>query len=333
MKKILFVTALQLEFDAVKSYLTNITSVVHPETGTYYDKGIFTDNGIPSEIFIVEAGAGNSRAAEETSRAISFCKPDYVFFVGVAGGIKDVDLGDVVASTKVVGYEMGKADDIFKPRHDVFLSSYKLEQLAKLVKRENIWVNGLPPATNSFVAPIAAGEKVVSSTKTETYTHIKKYVSDALAVEMEGAGFLLAVRAYAAQGIVIRGISDLLEQKEEADMSGSQPIAAKNAAAFTFQMLRHLIQEDKLSEKSLDDVAYKNKLADKLALLYEKGPEENNIWKRAGGNVSILANNENRKAQWYSAIDAMSKGGGGNITLQSLRTEVRKDFPNFDIAY
>ena len=100
MKKILFVTALQLEFDAVKSYLTNTSPVEHPETGTYYDKGIFTKNGIPCEVFIAEAGAGNSRAAEETSRAISFCKPDYVFFVGVAGGIKDVALGDVVASTK-----------------------------------------------------------------------------------------------------------------------------------------------------------------------------------------------------------------------------------------
>lgn len=328
MKKILFVTALQLEFDAVKSYLINATSIVHPETGTYYEKGIFTEKGIPCEVFLVEAGAGNSRAAEETSRAISFCKPDFIFFVGVAGGIKDVTLGDVVASTKVVGYEMGKADDEFKPRHDVFQSSYKLEQLAKFVKRENTWGNGLPSTFNSFVAPIAAGEKVVSSTRTETYIQIKKYVSDALAVEMEGAGFLLAVRAYAAQGIVIRGISDLLEHKEDADKSGSQPIAANNAAAFSFQMLRQLIQEDGLPTESLDDIVYKNKLVDRLVSLYEKGPEENNIWKRAGGNISILTNDANRKSQWYSAIDSMSKGGGGCITLESLLDEIKKDYPN-----
>lgn len=328
MKKILFVTALQLEFDAVKSYLTDINPVMHPETGTYYDKGVFTEEGTSFEVFIVEAGAGNSRAAEETGRAISFFKPNYVFFVGVAGGIKDVALGDVVVSTKVIGYEMGKADDEFKPRPDVFQSSYKLEQLAKFVKRENIWGDS---TFNSFVAPIAAGEKVVSSTRTETFAHIKKYVSDALAVEMEGAGFLLAVRAYAAQGIVIRGISDLLEHKEEADKSGSQPIAANNAAAFSFQMLRQLVQEDKFSLESLDDVAYKNKLVEKLASLYERGPEESNIWKRAGGNVSILTNDANRKSQWYSAIDILSKGGGGSITLQSLANEIKRDFPDFEI--
>ncbi|KAA6332121.1 5'-methylthioadenosine/S-adenosylhomocysteine nucleosidase [termite gut metagenome] len=328
MKKILFVTALQLEFDAVKSYLTDVTPIKHPETGTYYDKGVFIENGTSCEVSIVEAGAGNSRAAEETSRAISFFKPDYVFFVGVAGGIKDVALGDVVASTKVIGYEMGKADEVFKPRHDVFQSSYHLEQLAKFTKREAQWNSKLAANPNSFVAPIAAGEKVVSSTRTETYKQLKANVCDALAVEMEGAGFLQAVRVHSSEGIVIRGISDLLEHKEAADNSGSQPIAANNAAAFTFQMVAELMVTTKPMPFNLDDVSSKNILVDKLSSLYEKGPEENDIWKRAGGNVSILTNDANRKSQWYSAINVLSKGGGGEITLQSLIDEVKNDFPN-----
>jgi len=327
MKKILFVTALQLEFDAVKSFLTDVKPVKHPETGTYYDKGIFINNN-SCEVFIVEAGAGNTRAAEETSRAISFFKPDYVFFIGVAGGIKDVALGDVVASTKVIGYEMGKADDVFKPRSDVFQSSYELEQLAKYVKREAQWKSNLTTNPNSFVAPIAAGEKVVSSTRTETYKQLKMNVSDALAVEMEGAGFLQAVRVHSTEGIVIRGISDLLEYKEEADNSGSQPIAANNAAAFAFQMVTELIKIKDYSISNLDDISFKNTLVNKLSSLYEKGPEEKNIWKRAGGDVSILTNDENRKSQWYSAIDTLSKGGGGNITLESLIKEATKDYPS-----
>jgi nucleoside phosphorylase len=328
MKKILFVTALQLEFDAVKSYLTDAKPVKHPETGSYYGTGVFIENGTSCEVFIVEAGAGNSRSAEETSRAISFFKPDYVFFVGVAGGIKDVTLGDVVASTKVIGYEMGKADEVFKPRPDVFQSSYQLEQLAKFTKREAQWNSKLDANPNSFVAPIAAGEKVVSSTRTETYKQLKANVSDALAVEMEGAGFLQAVRVHSSEGIVIRGISDLLEHKEAADNSGSQPIAANNAAAFAFQMVAELIVTTKPMPFNLDDASSKNILVDKLSSLYEKGPEENDIWKRAGGHVSILTNDANRKSQWYSAIDVLSKGGGGEITLQSLIDEVKNDFPN-----
>jgi len=330
MKKILFVTALQLEFDAVKSFLTDVKPVRHPEAGTYYEKGIFINNN-SCEVFIVEAGAGNTRAAEETSRAISFFKPDYVFFIGVAGGIKDVALGDVVASTKVIGYEMGKADNVFKPRSDVFQSSYELEQLAKYVKREAQWKSNLTTNPNSFVAPIAAGEKVVSSTRTKTYKQLKKNVSDALAVEMEGAGFLQAVRVHSTKGIVIRGISDLLEDKEEADNSGSQPIAANNAAAFAFQMVSELIKSNVNSLSVLNDITFKNNLVEKLSFLYEKGPEDRDIWKRAGGDVSILTNDENRKSQWYSAIDVLSRGGGGHITFQSLIVEIARDYPNNNI--
>jgi hypothetical protein len=39
---------------------------------------------------------------------------------------------------------------------------------------------------------------------------------------------------------VARGISDLLEGKEEADAGGSQKQAAANAAAFAFQVLANL---------------------------------------------------------------------------------------------
>lgn len=331
MKKVLFATALQLEFDAVKSYLIENVPVKHPETGTYYNKGIFQEDSYSCEVYIVETGAGNVRAAEETSRAISLFNPDYVFFMGVAGGIKDVTIGDVVASTKVIGYEGGKADEVFKPRHDVFQSSYELEQLAKFVSREGVWTKKLQldVMPKSFVAPIAAGEKVVSSTKTEIYKNIKNFLSDALAVEMEGAGFLQAVRVFASQGIVIRGISDLLEKKEEADNAGSQPVAASNAIAFAFQMVIELLRSTEPSVK-LETNKDKNTIVEKLSLLYELGPEDNNIWKRAGGNVSILSNNVNRQTQWHNAIDILSKGGGGNITIESLINEVKKDFPDFN---
>ena len=66
---------------------------------------------------------------------------------------------------------------------------------------------------------------------------VGKYASDAVAVEMEGIGFLEA--AYLHPGLdalVIRGISDLLI-KTQADEEYWQPIASRHAAAFAVELL------------------------------------------------------------------------------------------------
>lgn len=330
-RKILIITALSLEFTEVKRFIKNDKPVTHP-TGIVYSKGEYSQGGNVHEVLLVETGAGNIRAADETGRAIEFFKPDFVFFVGIAGGIKDVNLGDVVASTKVVGFETGKADVEFKPRFDSIPASYILEQTARHVHRENLWIiktdNDSGNLLKSFVQPIAAGEKVVSSNRSEVFKYLKKYCSEAVAVDMEGIGFLLAARPYAAHAIEVRGISDLIENKAESDASGSQPIAARNAAAFTFEIIDQLSQRISLT-KNIHTVEFKNKLVNKLTEIYDQGPEQDNIWKRAGGDVSILSNSSSRKSQWYDAIDKLSKGGGGKvISLESLVNQVNEDFPN-----
>ncbi|UUF12617.1 MULTISPECIES: 5'-methylthioadenosine/S-adenosylhomocysteine nucleosidase [Flavobacterium] len=327
--KILIMTALGLEFDAVKKYLSEINVEVHPSTGSIYNSGKYISGNDVFSVLLVATGAGNVRAADETGRAIDYFKPDYTFFVGIAGGIKDVALGDVVASSKVIGFEVGKDDKEFKPRFDTVQSSYILEQLAKHVQREGKWLEKLvgDKRPNSFVLPIAAGEKVVSSTRATTFDYIKRYCSDAAAVDMEGNGYLLAVRPYHAHGIEIRGISDLIENKEESDASGSQPTAAANASAFTFEMIDALKINNKL-EEDISSEKFKKKLVDELVKLYPQGPEQDDIWKRSGGDVSILINSSSRRSQWYNAIEKLSHGGGGkNITIATLINEVKADFP------
>lgn len=329
MIKILIQTALSLEFEAVKAFLSNLQIERHTSTGSIYNKGIYQGN----EVLIVETGAGNVRSADETGRAIEFFKPDYVFFVGVAGGLKDVKIGDVVASSKVIGFEMGKDDTEFRPRLDTIPSSYVLEQIAKHIKREGQWKQLIKVENidepEAFVQPIAAGEKVVSSNQSVAFSYLKKYCSDAVAIDMEGNGFLIAARPYHSHAIEIRGISDLIENKAEADAGGSQPRAAANAAAFCFEMISQ-IETVTVKYEDTNSLEFRKKLVNELVTLYPQGPEQDDIWKRADGDVTILVNSANRKSQWFNAIEKLYLGGGGkDISFISLMNEVKEDYPDF----
>jgi nucleoside phosphorylase len=234
-------TALPVEFKSVRAHLTEIREEVHK--GTVYERGIFSGNGRMWAVGIVEVGAGNAGAAFEAERAITRFEPDVALFVGIAGGVKDVRVGDVVAATKVYGYESGKAEQAFKTRPDVGNSSYGMEQRAKAEARKDDWKSqilgertDLDP--RALVGPIAAGEKVISATESDLYEFLKHYYNDTLAVEMEGRGFLEATHAnQQVKALIVRGISDLVNNKSDVDDAVRQDIAARHASAFAFEVL------------------------------------------------------------------------------------------------
>ena len=237
-------TALSDEYLAVRAHLSHLQEEIHPQ-GTIYERGKFSEPNAVWDVGIVEIGAGNPGAEMEAERAIAHFNPDVILFVGVAGGIKDVALGDVVASTKVYGYESGKAEHTFKPRPEIGLSAYSLEHRARAEARRNDWLQRLSSVTEPiprvFVAPIAAGEKVIASRKSEVFQFLRSNYGDAVAVEMEGLGFLEAARAnQQVSAMVIRGISDLIDNKAKVDKTGYQEIAARHASAFAFELLAKL---------------------------------------------------------------------------------------------
>ncbi len=149
--KAIVLTALSVEYMAVRAHLTNIQEVTHPR-GTVYEQGIFLSINSTWRIAIVEIGQGNPAAAVEAERAIQYFEPDIILFVGVAGGLKDVGLGDVVAATKVYGYESGKDEASFKPRPDLGNSTYRLEQRARAEAKKGTWSRRIEPPSSLYHA-------------------------------------------------------------------------------------------------------------------------------------------------------------------------------------
>lgn len=241
---VVFVTALDVECKAVIKAMGASEPV--PCGGTVYRIGEYvTPNKLRWRVVVAEVGKGQENAGIETEKVLSFFRPIYAFFIGVAGGRKGkgVQLGDVIAADTVRGYERGKEEDEgFKPTGDIEHSSSWLLDWAKAVSKDDHWFGvkkGKIPAV--FVGPIASGNRVIKSTRTPVYQLIDQQHSDVVAVEMEGIGFLKAVRKqHSTRGIIIRGISDLIENKSEENDKIWQPIAAENATTFAFAILDRL---------------------------------------------------------------------------------------------
>ncbi len=243
---IVFLTALPLEYDAVIAHLPNgQIETQHDGGASYYVSEYVTPANRHWRVAVRKLSvAGNYEAAQDSIDAISDFFPSYMFFVGVAGGIKNVQLGDVVASSMAKGYESVKVEEeVIKQRAHVEYPSRLLVELAFQMASQSQWRNkikeieGQPKAQ---VCPIASGEKVITSP--EALKQLLQCCSDAVAVEMEAIGFLRTFRKRShVQGIVIRGISDMVKGKNVPGHDDKwQPIAARHAAGFAWAMVDEL---------------------------------------------------------------------------------------------
>ena len=246
MPRAIILTSHPDEYKAVRAYLTEVEEDTHSQ-GTVYGYGQFSTDEQTWEVAIAEIAPGNTDAAMETERAMAHWQPNIVLSVGVATGLKDVNAGDVVAGIKVYGYESGKETESgFSTRPAVGLASYRLEQRAKATARQDDWLERIQEERSNWtskavVGAIAAGEKEIASTKSETYQLLQASYGDALAVDTSGYGVLRAVHANAnTNALIIRGISHVLGQGITINLHEARASAAKHASAFAFEVLAKL---------------------------------------------------------------------------------------------
>ncbi|MEX0666093.1 MAG: 5'-methylthioadenosine/S-adenosylhomocysteine nucleosidase [Acidimicrobiia bacterium] len=224
-------TALDLEHESVARHL-NKTEVVRRDGGTRFTIGGFRGSGIAWRVAVAEIGAGNVGAAIEATRAIKQWTPDLLFFVGVAGARKkDVPLGTLVVPNRVYFYEGGRADsDAFRARPLSFPTPYALEQLVRATRRK--WRG---PAV--LLKPIAAGEAVVGSARSDLAQYLDEHFDDAAAVDMESAGMYEAAHRHVVPALSVRAISDRFDDKDPVHDAKFQATAIAGAARFALEVL------------------------------------------------------------------------------------------------
>lgn len=328
---VLIVTALQLERAAVRRHLVDLSAV--RADGIVADSGHFPVGPANLTVMVVETGAGNISAALAVQRAESAWQPARVIMTGIAGGIKDVAIGDVVASSKVYWVEGGKEGSGVRPRPDHAPISAELIQLARTVATDGRWLaradatggGDWPEAGRrpvALVGPVAVGERVLADRAGRTAQLITDSYGDSLCVAMEDFGALRAAASRErAQTLAVRGVSDLLHGKGTTDALGAQPLAAANAAAFVFDLLA---LNAELTPNALPTAS--SGLLDLAVNLYPQGPLQDAIWERAGGDVCQLDLSGNGRTQWWYAIRLLQHGGG-NVDADDLLRMFAEDYP------
>jgi len=251
MSTVVLLTALDLEYQAIRRHLAGARTQSHP-AGTLFEVGKLP--GTPGTVCLAVTGEGNINAAVVAERAIAMFQPGALLCAGVAGSLKDdVALGDVVVATKVYAFHSGREhDDGFLSRPRAWHASYDLEQLARHTARTGHWARfihdpryqvpsasqmgptaGWPPTVH--FKPVASGEVVLTASGTSLTALLHDYYDDAAAIEMESAGIAHAAHLNRSLPVLsVRGISDQADSsKYAADTAGWQYIAAERAAAFT----------------------------------------------------------------------------------------------------
>lgn len=189
-----------------------------------------------------------------------------VIFAGIGGGIPGrVSHGTVILSDQIGDHTLAKEVGqtiLFSPQFTPVDGN--LTKMAHAVVDEQKWQNRIKdhptPGNNETISPnaiigaISAGTILVESVDGPLIESLKEISqTNVLAVDMESAFCFKCSKQHRIPFIAIRGISDLLMDRDaERDRTYRQPIAAAHASAVAFEMIDHFIAREgkkKMSEE------------------------------------------------------------------------------------
>lgn len=186
------------------------------------------------EIALLATGRGNSAAQAKTLAVLAAFEPAYAFFLGCGGGFKEKGIarGDLIVPRTVHKYQSAAALRNRKlSRPDPAMADPALVDTAELLQYTD-WFTGTwqPSPPTIHFEDVVSGDVNVKSTRSAEYKFIRDNYNQAVAVEMEGYGFLSAARQVRVPALLVRGSSDQIDNKSERTDKVWQPRVT--AAAF-----------------------------------------------------------------------------------------------------
>lgn len=212
------------------------------ENNPFYKASYFKGSYNGLTVVLHRTGQGNPRSAAEVANALAFYRPKLAIFVGIAGGVKKVAFSDIIIPNRVDYVESGK-DGPQGHQHRAQSETTDLQMQNWIRQYKDEVHDQIPSFLKKFQIheqPIASGEEVATASNGEVLRRIRQHMESTVAYEMEGFGFVMAVHKGEINYLIVRGISDLIEDKDQTYHSGSREKAAKTAVTFTFDFIGFL---------------------------------------------------------------------------------------------
>lgn len=243
---VLVLAPLMVEYLGIRSMLASVQDFIDPKTNFGYSVGYLKGVSHKVRIALRKCGKGRLAVSEGVREGLDLFEPELLVLFGTAGGLRKVEIGDIVVGTAGYDYESGQVGDNHFFSRPMGLPANRLWiEKAEQQALQKTWMLDLPTSTpltpNVFFGPVASGDKVLQSNTAPLAQMLRERFNDAIALEMESYAFLYAASKYPTiDTLMIRGISDRLGDKVDANANNSRELAVTNAAVF----LKYLLEKN-----------------------------------------------------------------------------------------
>lgn len=234
MKRAVIFTAKSTETIAVKDQL--LGPIGNPRTAQTYvyevyqlKRDIGGDAVVPNvEVALYETGRGQDEVLPAVPPIVRDFDPHLALYVGCAGGDpNEINVYDVFIPTDAWPYEKGKETEAgFESRaHPLKPTRYLYDRAmatairpkwrARIPKGFLVDFEGNPIVSQVKPAPVASGNKVLTDDEGEIWKTAKSISDEIIAVETECFAFFKAMEPLHRPHLMIRGISDVLKNKNK----------------------------------------------------------------------------------------------------------------------
>ena len=225
---IAIIGAMEVEIATIKATMQDLQSVSH-RVRTFY-RGTIHGH----DVVLVQAGVGKTNAAVTTSLLIEHFDVDTIVNIGVAGGQNGACHKDLILGREIVYHDVDVTDysDYVRgqiPGQDASFHADErlIEQAVSILGKQDV---------SYKVGRIASGDQFVLDSA--IVQPINDVYDDIYAIEMEAAAIAHVATLYDVPFLILRSISDVLDDATQAeDFYTFLQDAADTAATFLVSLL------------------------------------------------------------------------------------------------